>query len=119
MEAYKIAVRMDDPRSIAISLCNAAGASLLGGGDARLAAANLRRSLELEHRIGNATQEIELLLRLAAAEAAQGNAELSALLYSAWVTQSEEHALELPRANQRIRDTFLGPTGPNRVDSDD
>ena len=47
-EAFAIALRMGDLRSeSAVSLCNAAGASLLAGGDAQQAAAELRRALEM------------------------------------------------------------------------
>ena len=97
-----------------MSLCNAAGASLLAGGDSQQAAAELRRALGMERRIGNAVQEIELLLRLAAAEAAQGNTEMSAVLYSTWVTHSKDHGIELSKANERIRDAFLRSAKVNR-----
>ena len=110
-EAFTIAMRMGNLQSIAVSLCNAAGASLLGGGDARQAASDLRRSLEMERRVGSAAQEIELLLRLAAAEAAQENTELSAFLHSAGLAQSDVHGIELSPTNQRILETFLGPVG--------
>ncbi len=50
-EAFTIAARLGDPQKIALSLCNAAGASLLGGGDPGRAASDLRRSLEMERRI--------------------------------------------------------------------
>jgi hypothetical protein len=104
---HEIAVLLGDLGDQANGLGNAAAAVLVAGGSAAQAAADLRSSLELARRVGDVIEQVEDLLRLAAAEAAQGHGESSAFLYGAWCQLARRYDQGMSPANQRIVDRFL------------
>jgi hypothetical protein len=117
--AYQIGLLLGDVVPQARGLANAAAAVLLAGGPLAQAAADLLISLQGARRVGDATTEIEDLLRLAAVETARGATERAAVLYTAWRALEEEDGPNVSSSNQRIIDTFLHDLASSPLNADD
>ncbi len=116
--ATQIGLLMGDVVPQARGLGNAGAAVLLAGGPLGQAAADLRASLQGAGRVGDASTQIEDLVRLAAVEAARGATERAALLFTAW-RALEKNGPNVSPSNQRIIDTFLHDLASRSLDADD
>ena len=106
-EGYRLGLELEQQRVASGCLNNGATAALLIGQDPAPATDELRAALELAWRMSDASHQIELLLRLAAGWAAQGDLVRATALESAWRHLSPMHGINTTRSNQRIHDTFL------------
>ncbi len=106
LDGRDVAELVGDVGGQAVGLGNA-GAALLLSGSPKAAAEHLRAALVLGQRLGYRTLQVEILLRLAAAESAMGQEELAHELFASWYALGESWTHGVSPANQRLIDTLL------------
>ncbi len=96
LDAYKVSGVLGNVDGQAAGLCNA-GAALLMLGSPQAAAEHLRAALVLGRGVGFWALQVELLVRVAAAESALGHATLARELFTSWYALGEGWPHGVPR----------------------